>query len=66
VIVDEAHGVARPLGDHQRNQHQRHELVHALATDQARHVLFVTATPHSGIEESFRSLLGLLAPTFEQ
>jgi hypothetical protein len=26
----------------------------------------VTATPHSGIEESFRSLLGLLDPGFEQ
>jgi len=66
VIVDEAHDVARPPGDRQRSQHQRHELVHALAADQARHLLLVTATPHSGIEESFRSLLGLLDPTFEQ
>ena len=32
----------------------------------ARHLLLVTATPHSGIEESFRSLLGLLDPGFEQ
>ena len=28
--------------------------------DPARHIVLTTATPHSGIEESFRSLLGLL------
>jgi hypothetical protein len=39
---------------------------HALAADRDRHLLLVTATPHSGIEESFRSLLGLLDPGFEQ
>ena len=66
VIVDEAHGAARPRGDRERGQHQRHELVHALAADRERHLLLVTATPHSGIEESFRSLLGLLDPGFEQ
>jgi hypothetical protein len=66
VIVDEAHGAARPRGDRERGQHQRHELIHALATDRERHLLLVTATPHSGIEESFRSLLGLLDRTFEQ
>ena len=63
VIVDEAHGAARPRGDRERGQHQRHELVRALAADRERHLLLVTATPHSGIEESFRSLLGLLDPT---
>ena len=31
VIVDEAHGAARPPGDRERGQHQRHELIHALA-----------------------------------
>ena len=66
VIVDEAHGAARPPGDRERSQHQRHELVHALAGDPRRHLLLVTATPHSGIEESFRSLLGLLDPAFER
>lgn len=29
------------------------------------HLLLVTATPHAGIEESFRSLLGLLRPEFD-
>jgi hypothetical protein len=66
VIVDEAHGAARPRGDRERGQHQRHELVRALAADQQRHLLLVNATPHRGIEESFRSLLGLLDPGFEQ
>jgi hypothetical protein len=36
-----------------------------LAQDQNRHLLLVTATPHSGIEESFQSLLGLLNPKFD-
>jgi hypothetical protein len=66
AIVDEAHGAARPRADREHGQHQRHELVHALAADRERHLLLVTATPHSGIEESFRSLLGLLDPGFEQ
>ena len=66
MIVDEAHGSARPRGERERSQHQRHELLQALAGDRSRHLLLVTATPHSGIEESFRSLLGLLDPGFEQ
>jgi len=62
VIVDEAHGAAQP-GGRAVGQQQRHQLLGDLArTD--RHLLLLTATPHSGIEESFRSLLGLLKPTF--
>src|SRR6516162_9533211 len=33
-----------------------------LARDQSRHLLLVTATPHSGKDESFRSMIGLLDP----
>jgi SNF2-related domain len=64
IIVDEAHVAARPRGATNAG-HQRYELLHDLAADPARHIILVTATPHSGIEESFRSLLGLLSPAFE-
>lgn len=65
IIVDEAHTAARPRGDIQRVQQQRYAFLRELASDQSRHLLLVTATPHSGIEESFRSLLGLLDPKFD-
>ncbi|MBI2941034.1 MAG: DEAD/DEAH box helicase, partial [Chloroflexi bacterium] len=65
VIVDEAHTAARPRGDRDRSQHERHTLVRRLADDPGRHLLLVTATPHSGIEESFRSLLGLIRPELD-
>ncbi|ACX52451.1 helicase domain protein [Ammonifex degensii KC4] len=63
VIVDEAHGAAQP-GSASRAQQQRHELLKALAADPGRHLVLLTATPHSGIEESFVSLLALLRPSF--
>lgn len=65
IIVDEAHLAARPRGDLQGVQHQRYAFLHELAKNPNRHLLLVTATPHSGIEESFRSLLGLLNPRFD-
>jgi superfamily II DNA or RNA helicase len=65
IIVDEAHMAARPRGDIQRVQQQRYAFLRELASDPGRHLLLVTATPHSGIEESFRSLLGLLDPKFD-
>ncbi|MBV8739437.1 MAG: DEAD/DEAH box helicase family protein [Alphaproteobacteria bacterium] len=66
VIVDEAHASARPRGTAAGVEHQRYELLHDLAGNPDRHILLVTATPHSGIEESFRSLLGLLDPAFDR
>jgi SNF2 family DNA or RNA helicase len=65
IIVDEAHTAARPRGDRTSVQHQRYELVRELASRPDRHIILTTATPHSGIEESFRSLLGLLDPEFD-
>ncbi len=63
VIVDEAHGAAQPPGQRIAQQ-QRHQLLRGLAQDHNRHLLLLTATPHSGVEESFRSLLALLHPDF--
>ncbi len=63
VIVDEAHTCARPAG-RSVSQQQRHELLVKLAANPTRHLIMLTATPHSGIEDSFRSLLGLLNPKF--
>jgi superfamily II DNA or RNA helicase len=65
VIVDEAHTCAFGYGDH-GGHHQRHQLVRRLAEDSARHIVLVTATPHSGKEEAFRSLLALLDPSFRE
>lgn len=64
VIVDEAHTCAY-TGERRSGRHQRHELVAGLAADPDRHLLLVTATPHSGKEEAFRSLLSLLNPAFD-
>jgi superfamily II DNA or RNA helicase len=65
VIVDEVHGAARPPGDRRsRSQQQRHDLLCQVAANANRHLVLLTATPHSGVEESFLSLLGLLRPEF--
>jgi hypothetical protein len=63
VIVDEAHTCASGDGG---GRHQRHDLLVGLAKDPERHLILVTATPHSGKEEAFRSLLALLNPEFGQ
>ena len=61
VIVDEAH-TAVADGGSGAARHQRHELLQDLARDPTRHLILVTATPHSGKEEGFRNLLALLDP----
>ncbi len=63
VIVDEAHTCAAPA-DGRGGSHQRHALVRGLAEKPGRHIVLVTATPHSGKEEAFRSILGLLDRDF--
>lgn len=63
VIVDEAHtAVADGAPGGRRGRHQRYELLQDLARDSSRHLVLVTATPHSGKDEGFRNLLGLLDP----
>ena len=63
VIVDEAH-TATLVGGVGSGQQQRYDLVRELAADPQRHLLLLTATPHSGVEGGFASLLGLLVPRF--
>lgn len=60
VIVDEAHtcvsaGQGRQL---------RFALLRELAADEERHLVLLTATPHSGDQDAFYSLLALLKPEF--
>ena len=62
VIVDEAHTCASSG----RGRHQRHELIQGLAGRATRHLVLLTATPHSGDDDAFYRLLGLLAPDFER
>jgi superfamily II DNA or RNA helicase len=65
VIVDEAHAAAQGATAG-RAQQLRHELLRdIMAQDPARHLVLVTATPHSGDAEAFASLVGLLAQDLE-
>ncbi|MDE0161701.1 MAG: helicase-related protein [Acidimicrobiaceae bacterium] len=64
VIVDEAHTCARSDERASSGRHQRHALVRDLARKADRHLILVTATPHSGSDAAFRSLLGLLDTEF--
>lgn len=63
VIVDEAHTCA--YGAERGGHHQRFEMVRGLAQNPNRHIVLVTATPHSGKEEAFRSLLTFLDKEFD-
>lgn len=62
VIVDEAHNSVAGSGLQQKGRHQRYELLRDLAADLNRHLILATATPHSGDEEAFANLVGLLHP----
>ena len=61
VVVDEAHSCTLDL-DATRTRQARHGLVAELAKDASRHLVLVTATPHSGKQGAFRSLVSLLDP----
>ena len=62
VIVDEAHTCAADARG-RGCRHQRYTLLTDLAANPDRHLVLVTATPHSGNEGAFRSLIGLLDPS---
>ena len=66
VIADEAHTCTSGTGN--TGSQRRHDLLRELMSkhgaDERQHLVLVTATPHTGKEENFRSLLGLLDPGF--
>lgn len=64
VVVDEAHACARPSGASDTQQ-QRYRLLKEIADRPEQGLVLLTATPHSGKTDEFRSLLGLLDPRFE-
>lgn len=62
VIVDEAHTCTQAG----QGRQQRYQLLKGLAAQLDRHLVLLTATPHSGDEEAFFNLLGLLRSDFTQ
>lgn len=62
VIVDEAHTC---VSTGQARQ-QRFELLRELTSNAERHLVLLTATPHSGDQDAFYSLLALLKPAFAE
>jgi len=64
IIVDEAHtcttGGVKAAYD---VDHLRYEVVERLSRDKDRHMVLMTATPHTGDEDAFRRLLTLLDPS---
>jgi superfamily II DNA or RNA helicase len=61
VVFDEAHKLAARRSGAEIDRTQRYQLGHAISP-QARHLLFLTATPHSGDEWAYVFLLQLLEP----
>jgi superfamily II DNA or RNA helicase len=61
VIVEEAHA---SVGTGADAKNQRLTVLRGLAERADRHMVFLTATPHSGDETAFHNLLGLLHPDF--
>jgi len=62
VIVDEVHTCVADSAGSGSGRTQRYELVRDLAADPTRHMILASATPHSGKDDVFRNLLGLLKP----
>lgn len=62
VIVDEAHTCTQGG----QGRQQRYQLLKGLAENTRRHMVLLTATPHSGDEDAFFNLLGLLRTDFTQ
>jgi superfamily II DNA or RNA helicase len=64
IIVDEAHTATKPAGA-SRKQQQRYNLLYEISKKENQNLILLTATPHSGKQEEFQSLLGLLNIDYE-
>jgi superfamily II DNA or RNA helicase len=60
IVVDEAHTCTLQG----QGRQMRFQLLERLAANPDRHMVLLTATPHSGKEEGFHNLLSLLSPEF--
>jgi SNF2 family DNA or RNA helicase len=66
VIVDEAHTCTKNLDFKKISQsQQRYELLEQISKNEQQHLILLTATPHSGKDGEFKSLLGLVNQEFE-
>lgn len=63
ILVDEAHECA-DAGTKSGLQQQRHKLLKDIAKNPSKNILLLTATPHSGKMQAFRSLMSILNETF--
>ncbi|MDO9530029.1 MAG: helicase-related protein [Syntrophales bacterium] len=63
IIVDEAHTCT--FADVNRGgRHQRYQLLKSISEKPDRHLILVTATPHTGKDDAFRHLLSFLNSDF--
>lgn len=62
IVVDEAH-TCTAAG---QGKQLRFELLQKLAANDDRHLILLTATPHSGDNDAFYNLLSLLRPEFSR
>jgi len=66
IVVDEAHSCASDTTHVKSAQQLRFRLLKDIANKDAVHLVLLTATPHSGKQAQFQSLLGLLNNDFDQ
>ena len=63
IIVDEAHTCSVASGA--KTVQQRYQLIRDISKKPGQHMMYLTATPHSGKSEQFSSLLGLIQPEYQ-
>ena len=64
IIVDEAHSCSVAAGA-KTVQQQRYQLIKDISKKPGQHMMYLTATPHSGKAQQFSSLLGLIKPEYQ-